>query len=134
MQSDAPRAHVPPGLRAAAQAQADALLREVAGMRAVLAATADGFELAAALAASVDTARLAALSSSIAAIGEVVSAEAGMGDSRSVIVETAGGLVVVQRVPRGDVSCVLTALASADALLGQVKFQLAAAASALAKA
>ena len=64
--------------RSKSSPQADALLREVAGMRAVLAATADGFELAAALAASVDTARLAALSSSIAAIGEVVSAEAGM--------------------------------------------------------
>ncbi|WP_374665427.1 roadblock/LC7 domain-containing protein [Ramlibacter sp.] len=133
MQSEAFHAHVPPALRAAAQAQAEALLREVSGMRAVLAATADGFELAAALAAAVDTARLAALASSIAAIGEVVSAEAGMGDSRTVIVETAGGLVLVHRVPRSDVSCVLTALAGPDALLGQVKFQLAAAASALAQ-
>jgi len=134
MQSEAFHAHVPLALRAAAQAQAEALLREVSGMRAVLAATADGFELAAALAAAVDTARLAALASSIAAIGEVVSAEAGMGDSRTVIVETAGGLVLVQRVPRSDVPCVLTALAGPDALLGQVKFQLATAASALARA
>ena len=123
-----------PALRASAEAHARNLLQEVVGVRAVLAATADGFELAAALASHVDAARLAALASSIAAIGEVVSAEAGLGESRSVIVETALGLVVVHRVPRADVPIILTVLAGTDALLGQVKFQLAAAAAALARA
>lgn len=116
-----------------ARREAESILSEVDGVHAVVIATADGFEIAAAHGRPVDVARIAALASSIAAIGEVVSAEAGLGRHRSLLVDTENGFAVVHNVQRSDINLVINAIASADALIGRVNHRTAEAARRLAE-
>ena len=125
-------AALPAAVVQGAQREAQALLDAVAGVTAGVVDTIDGFEVACASVQAVDAPRIAALASSIAALGEVVSSEAGLGASRAVTVETEGGFAVAHRVPRGDVPLVLKVLAGRDAVLAQVKYRAASAARALA--
>lgn len=125
---------ITPQVSAAATAQADSIISELTGVTAVVIATIDGFDVACALRRAVDASRIAALASSIAAIGEVVSSEAGLGTSRCVTVETDAGFAVAHRVARADIAMVVKVLGGPDAVLGQVKYRAAAAAAALEQA
>lgn len=115
-------------LRALARAEAEALAQDLSGVRAVVIATGDGFDLASAARAEVDPQRIAALASSMAAIGAVVSAEAGLGRSTSVTVGTDNGFAVVHAATHRGVGLVINVIAGPDALLGQVNYRTAAAA------
>jgi uncharacterized protein len=121
-------------VRAAALDQANSIISELAGVTAVIVATVDGFDVASVVRGSIDAPRIAALASSIAAIGEVVSSEANLGTSRCVTIETDAGFAVAHRVARLDIPMVLKVLGGRDAVLGQVKYRAAAAASILEKA
>jgi predicted regulator of Ras-like GTPase activity (Roadblock/LC7/MglB family) len=122
------------GLRALALAQAEAIAQEIEGVRAVVIATADGFDIASFVRGGVDPQRIAALASSMAAIGAVVSSEAGLGRSTSVTVGTDNGFAVVYGTTHAGIELVINVIAGAQALLGQVNYRTAAAARALAAA
>jgi uncharacterized protein len=125
---------LPDSLRAAAHAHAHAIVSELADISAVVIATVDGFDIASNVRRKVDAPRIAALASSIAAIGEVVSSEASLGASRCVIVETDAGFAVTHRVARADVPLVINVLGGPEAVLAQVKYRAASAALALEQA
>jgi predicted regulator of Ras-like GTPase activity (Roadblock/LC7/MglB family) len=125
---------IPASLGAAARAEAQGILADVSAVRAVVIATADGFDIASSAGGSFDARRIAALASSIAAIGEVVSGEAGLGRSRSVTVNTEQGFAVFHQVPRRDVPIVINVIGGADAVLAQVHWRAAEAARRLAQA
>lgn len=115
------------------QEEAQAIASEVTGVRAVVVATEDGFDVAAVMRADLDAERVAALASSIAAIGQVVSAEARLGRSRSITVDTDEGFASIYNVPRSaGPALVLNVIAGADALLGQVHYRASQAARTLA--
>jgi predicted regulator of Ras-like GTPase activity (Roadblock/LC7/MglB family) len=118
-------------LRALAHKEAEAIAQDVSGVRAVVIATGDGFEIATAARAPVDATRIAALASSMSAIGAVVSSEAGLGRSTCVTVGTDSGFAVVYAAKNGNVDLVIHVIAGPDALLGQVNYRTAAAARAL---
>jgi predicted regulator of Ras-like GTPase activity (Roadblock/LC7/MglB family) len=120
-----------PSLVTLAHEHANAIVNELAGVTAVIVATTDGFDIASSVRIDIDSARLAALASSIAAIGEVVSAEARLGSTRCVTVETDSGFAVAYRVARLDVPMVIKVLGGPDAVLAQVKYRAAAAATLL---
>jgi predicted regulator of Ras-like GTPase activity (Roadblock/LC7/MglB family) len=120
-------------LRLRATRLAEAILGETHGVSAVLAATVDGFELGGATSAGLDPARVAALASSMSAIGDVVAAEARMGASKCVTVETQNGFLLVQSIPRTPTPLVITVVAGEGAVLGLVKVRVAAAARELAE-
>jgi len=115
-------------LRALARSEAEAIAQEVTGVRAVVIATSDGFDIAVAAHAEVDAQRIAALASSMAAIGAVVSTEAGLGRSTSVTVGTDNGFAVVYAATHQGLGLVINVIAGPDALLGQVNYRTAAAA------
>lgn len=119
---------LPSAARQQARDEAQAIMDEIAGVTAVVVATIDGFEIASVMRSDLNASRIAALASSIAAIGEVVSAEARLGRSRSVSVDTEAGLAVIYCVHRSDTSLVINVLARADAIVGQVNYRTAAAA------
>jgi uncharacterized protein len=106
-------------MKASAQA-ADALLAKLNGARCVVVATEDGFQVACATQAAVDGARLSAITSSMAAIGEVVSRETGIGQVRCVMVEADEGYLVMRGARRGGTGLVVCALVDRGALLGLV--------------
>lgn len=120
-------------LRALSRQEAEAIAQDINGIRAVVIATGDGFDVASAIRADVDAKRIAALASSMAAIGAVVSSEAGLGRSNSVTVGTDNGFAVVHATTHAGVSLVINVIAGPDALLGQVNYRTAAAARALAR-
>jgi len=122
------------GLRVLARVEARALAADLGGIRAVVVATADGFDLASALCSEAEARRVSALASSIAAIGEVVSAETGLGRSTGITVNTETGFIHVLQVRRADALLVINVVAGPDAVLAQVVLRAARAAQRLVQA
>ncbi len=112
-----------PHVKALAESEAQAMFDEISGVVAVIVATVDGFDIASVVRSHVDPARIAALASSIAAIGEVVSTEARLGRCRSVIVDTESGFSVIFNVLRDDIPLVINVIAGPGALVGQVNYR-----------
>lgn len=92
----------------------------IASVSAVVVASVDGFAIASAFNGANDADRIAAMASSISAIGSVVAMEAGLGAYRSVTINTDSGFVVVQSVQRTDLELVISVVAGGDAVLAQV--------------
>ncbi len=110
-------------VRSAAQDQARRMLEEVSGVVAVVIATTDGFDIASAVTRDIDPVRVAALASSISAIGAVVSQEARLGRSRSVTINTDAGFAFLSAIHRKDVDLVVNVIANEHAILGQVAYR-----------
>ena len=106
-----------------ANSEAERMLANVAGVTAVVIATLDGFDIASAIPGSANAARVAALASSISVISTVVSDEADLGLSKSVIIDTESGFAVVRCVRRADVEFVINVIADSSAILSQVLYQ-----------
>ena len=106
-----------------ANSEAERMLANVAGVTAVVIATVDGFDIASAIPGSANATRVAALASSIPVISTVVSDEADLGLSKSVIIDTESGFAVVHCVRRADVEFVINVIADSSAILGQVLYQ-----------
>lgn len=79
-----------------ARQAAQSLFAEVDGARAVVIATADGFDLAHAGRTAIDPARLAAMVSSFSALGDAASRETGIGTPRCLVIESSEGRLVVR--------------------------------------
>jgi predicted regulator of Ras-like GTPase activity (Roadblock/LC7/MglB family) len=111
-------------LKAASEAQH--ILDEVAGVTAVVIATPDGFEIASASLRSFDPSRIAAMASSISAMGAVVSQEARLGRCKCVTVATDDGFALFSPVRNPETELVVNVLASAHAVLAQAMYRTAA--------
>ena len=109
-------------LRAEAQRCAQQLMAELAGVTAVVVATVDGFDVASCIRGDDDPSRIAAMASSISAIGGVISMEAGLGTYTSVTINTESGFAVVYAVARSDVELVVNVIANSDGILAQVTY------------
>jgi uncharacterized protein len=109
------------------------LMHSVVGVTSVVMATADGFAVAHAATDEVDSARIAALSSSISAIGQVAADEAKLGASNSIIVDTKTGCVAVYSVQLRGIQLVLMIIANSEALIAQLNYRANALSKQLAK-
>jgi len=96
------------------------LLDTIDGARTVLIATVDGFPLAVAQRQPLDADRLAAIVSSIGALGTAASRETGIGAPRCLVVESTQGRLVVRCVKAGTHELVVAVLTDTQALLGRV--------------
>lgn len=105
---------------------AEDLISEVNGVRAVVVATADGFDVTSAMRGHQEPSRIAAMASSIAAISLVVSQEARLGRHRSVTIDTDDGFAVVYAVPGEHSDLIINAIAGREAIIGQVMYRLGA--------
>jgi len=114
---------LPESTKALALQQAQRLLFDVAGLTAVVVATADGFDVASAVRHDIEPSRIAAMASSIAAISDVVSQEARLGRGKCVTIDTEAGFAVLHSVHRGDASLVINVIADDTAILGQVMYR-----------
>lgn len=110
-----------PDVKRKAQQAADRLLQQLNDpAAAVVIATEDGFDVASARAsrATIDPARMAAMTSSITAIGQVVGQETGLGSSECLVTEAANGYVVMRTASCENTRLVLAAVASRKSVLG----------------
>lgn len=110
------------------------LVTELDGVYCAQVATIDGFEVAQAQRQEVSASRLAAMASSLAALGAEMSREVRIGESRGVILEADQGYAVTQIVPRDDGGLVVSLLADRRAMLGMVMLRAAACGKSLAAA
>lgn len=118
-------------LQRACDAALNDLMQEVKGIKAVVISTEDGFEVAARVENTAQIARLSAMASSLAALGAMAGEESQLGVCRSVVLEAADGYIVIVQVHRDDVSLIVSTVAGADAVVGQVLYYSKKAAAAL---
>ena len=117
-----------------AQREVQRLVDELTGVTAAVVATGAGFEVPSATTGDRDPARVAAMGSSIAAIGGVVGEEASLGRRESVMVLTDSGFAVFQSVHCRDIQLVINVLARASAVPAMVAWRAAQLARTLAEA
>ena len=72
--------------------------------------------------ATIDAARMAAMASSVCALGEAVAREAGLGNYVSATIEAAQGRAILYAIPRADVPLVLHLLASEQSMLAHIMY------------
>lgn len=109
----------------AAQRAAQALFADLDGATAVAIATVDGFALGQAGTQRLDADRLAAIVSSLSALGDAASRELDLGRTRCQVVDASLGRLVMRSVEVGDETVVVVVLTEAKALMGLVLNRLA---------
>lgn len=109
-----------PHLIDSAQRAAGGLLAELDGARSIVIATVDGFEVAHTGTQAVDPARLAAMVSSFAAVGDAASRETGIGVPRCLVIESTDGRLVVRCIEIQGESLIVVILTDKATLLGLV--------------
>jgi predicted regulator of Ras-like GTPase activity (Roadblock/LC7/MglB family) len=107
--------------RALCERALNELVQTSSGIERALIATPDGFEVAFATRGKrFNAARLAAMSSSILAVGGAMAGELRLGACRNVVVDAEQGLLVLFTIPCTRAQLVLSALAPRDSTLGLV--------------
>lgn len=115
--------NIPDHIRNTAYTECQQLLGAQNGIMAVVIASGDGFDLTSAVLKSLDPARIAAMASSISAIGAVVSQEVSLGKSKSVTVNTEDGFVYITHIELAGTRYILNVVAGQSAILAQVIYQ-----------
>ena len=98
------------------------LMQEVKGIKAVVIATEDGFEVAARVENTAQVARLSAMASSLAALGAMAGEESQLGVCHSLMMEATEGYITIVQVRRADVSLIVSVVTGRDAVVGQVLY------------
>jgi predicted regulator of Ras-like GTPase activity (Roadblock/LC7/MglB family) len=93
--------------------------RELASVECAVLFSSDGFEIASHAADPAAASRLAAIGSSIAALGTALASESGLDDFERTTIETAKGAVTIMRVGKSG-SMSLAVVAGENSVLGQL--------------
>ena len=109
-----------PAIVRAASLHLEAFATANTGVLLTVLTSSDGFEVAAHPADNATTARIAAMSSSIQALSEALSREAGLSGSRSLMVETETGTVLVIGLTASPLRLSLAVVATSSELLGKL--------------
>ena len=113
---------ISPQLKTACDRALDELMQEIKGIKAVVVATEDGFEVAARVENTAQIARLSAMASSLAALGAMAGEESQLGLCHSLVMEAAEGFIAIIQVRRADVSLIVSVVTGRDAVIGQVLY------------
>lgn len=110
------------------------IVNEGKGIVSVIVATADGIKVAGRSTQSgFDESKLAAIASSIGAIGAVVGDEANLGACHGVIVQAQRGYALIVEIQHSHVPMIMSVVADSTAVLGQVSYLAREAAAAIAR-
>jgi uncharacterized protein len=108
------------------------LLADGKGIVAAVVATTDGMSVASQkVSETLDESKLAAIASSIGAIGAVVGDETGLGACRLVMVQSERGYTVIVEVAHEKTPMIVSIVADASAVLGNVIYEAREAAAAI---
>jgi uncharacterized protein len=112
----------------------DLLFQNSKGLLAAVVATTDGMSIAShSRQESFDHSKLAAIASSIGAIGAVVGDETALGACKLVMVQSEKGYTVIVEAPHPESPMILSVVSDASAVLGQIIYAAREAASAIAQ-
>lgn len=113
---------IDPQLSARAQAAATQLMSDVKGIKAVVIATEDGYEVASQATSLAQTSRLSAMASSFSALGALVGEESSLGECNNVIVDASEGLIVILQVRHPSLNLTMCVVTGRDSVIGQVLY------------
>lgn len=113
---------IAPHLKTACDSALNDLMQEVKGIKAVVVATEDGFEVAARVENTAQVARLSAMASSLAALGAMAGEESQLGLCHSLVMEAAEGYIAIVQVRRADITLSVSVVTGRDAVIGQVLY------------
>lgn len=113
---------IAPALQKACEKSLEELLAQVKGIKAIVVATEDGFEVAAHVQNTAQISRLSAMASSLAALGAMAGEESQLGVCQSLLMEANEGFIVIVQVRRPDVSLIFSVITGLDAVIGQVLY------------
>ena len=113
---------IAPHLKTACDSALNDLMQEVQGIKAVVVATEDGFEVAARVENTAQVARLSAMASSLAALGAMAGEESQLGLCHSLVMEAAEGYSAIVQVRRADITLSVSVVTGRDAVIGQVLY------------
>jgi predicted regulator of Ras-like GTPase activity (Roadblock/LC7/MglB family) len=105
------------------QQELQALSDGTSGVVALVLATVDGFSIASVASETMDTSRIAALASSMSAIGQVAANETQLGSCKSLTIDTSEGFMCVFAMQIKNLDLVLTVLANSQSILAQVIYK-----------
>jgi predicted regulator of Ras-like GTPase activity (Roadblock/LC7/MglB family) len=108
-------------MAALCQSHLDILAIEGNGILAALVATSDGFHLAS-IKSEIGEERLAAMSSSMHALGDQIATEASLKQHQNVLIETATGKVLMLNIPTATAELILTVVANDSMTFGMLLF------------
>jgi uncharacterized protein len=122
---------VPPARMRACEQTLEALVKDNPDILSALVATVDGFSVAQAPRGPASDGRMAAMISSLHALGTAVTSQADLGDCEDVLVEASNGRLLLIEISSVRPSLLLGVLARANAPLGVVLYASRQAAAAL---
>lgn len=103
-----------------AQKTLDAFAQATPGVVSAVLMSADGFEVASLQLGKGGAARLAAMGSSLSAIGSAIAREAGIVECNRMIIESDSGTVVIMTIPEARPPLSLAVIANDASVLGQL--------------
>jgi predicted regulator of Ras-like GTPase activity (Roadblock/LC7/MglB family) len=103
-----------------AQKHLDTFAHATPGVVSAVLMSADGFEVASLQLGKGGAARLAAMGSSLSAIGSAIAKEAGIVECSRMIIESDSGTVVIMNVPESRPPMSLAVIANDASMLGQL--------------
>jgi len=109
-----------PELPTACAAPLQHFVSTTSGVTAAVVASSDGFDIAAILHGTVAPEKMAAMTSSMLALGEAILGEADLSNCRNVIIESSDGLIVMLAIGDARRELLLSVITTGDATIGQV--------------
>lgn len=102
------------------QQEIDRLFEELGEIKGVLVSSIDGFEVAARMRGNSSPAKLAAMTSSLLALGEAVTEEGEVGQCIDLLIDATAGRVLLMDIPHPTRKLLLTVLSNNSSTLGGV--------------
>ena len=113
---------IDPRLKATAEAVIQKLMDDVRGLKAVVISTEDGFEIAARVENTAQISRLAAMASSLAALGAIAGEESQLGNCDNIMIGAAQGSLIMMQAKHSTMALIISMVAGKDAVIGQVLY------------
>jgi predicted regulator of Ras-like GTPase activity (Roadblock/LC7/MglB family) len=113
---------IDPHLKATAQAVIQKLMDDVRGIKAVVISTEDGFEIAARVENTAQISRLAAMASSLAALGAIAGEESQLGNCDNIMIGAAHGNLIMMQAKHSTMALIISMVTGKEAVIGQVLY------------
>lgn len=98
------------------------LIVDVRGIKAIVISTEDGFEIAAYIENADHISRLAAMASSLAALGAIAGQESQLGICDNILIGAENGYLLMLQAKHPTINVIISIITSQDAVIGQVLY------------
>jgi predicted regulator of Ras-like GTPase activity (Roadblock/LC7/MglB family) len=114
--------NIDPQINSAAESAIQKLMDNIHGIKAVVISTEDGFEIAAWVENTAQVSRLAAMASSMAALGAIAGEESQLGTCDNIMIEAPKGYLTMMQARHPKINLIISIITDKDAVMGQVLY------------